>query len=146
MAQDAEEFLVHLLDALLKAERRAASGQLPGADAAPAPRDLFEFELEDRIQCTVSGRVSYKRSKALVLGLNVPRELALAAGAVDTSKRQRVEEGDAEEPGQAGAREAAKDPTPEIPPEACLDAFFGEQRVEGVYSAAIQDNAPVWLC
>lgn len=93
----------------------------------------------------MSGRVSYKRSKALVLGLNIPRELALAAGAVDTSKRQRVEEGGAEEPGQAGAREVAKDPTPEIPPEACLDAFFGEQRVEGVYSAAIQDNAPVCL-
>lgn len=95
----------------------------------------------------MSGRVSYKRSKALVLGLNIPRELALAAGAGDASKRQRVEERDGEELGQAGAREqgTVKDPTPEIPPEACLDAFFGEQRVEGVYSAAIQDNAPVRL-
>lgn len=47
-----------------------------GQPDQPATADAFKFELEDRIRCMETSRVSYKRSLANVLALDIPMEAA----------------------------------------------------------------------
>lgn len=53
--QDAEEYFGHLLSLMEHSERRVGD-RLPGV-AASLSIALFRFGLEDRIQCSESGRV-----------------------------------------------------------------------------------------
>lgn len=47
-----------------------------GQPNQPATADAFKFELEDRIQCLESGRLSYKRSLTNVLAMDIPVDAA----------------------------------------------------------------------
>ena len=57
-----------------RAER--SSMQRLGQPDQPATADTFKFELEDRIQCLESGRLSYKRSLTNVLAMDIPVDAA----------------------------------------------------------------------
>lgn len=72
--QDAREYFQYLLDVMSRAER--TSMQRLGQPDQPATADAFKFELEDRIQCLESGRLSYKRSLTNVLAMDIPVDAA----------------------------------------------------------------------
>jgi len=59
LLQDAMEYMIHLLDLMSRTEHANAQRlQLP-ADAPLSPA-IFNFQLEDRIQCHTSNCVSYR--------------------------------------------------------------------------------------
>ena len=70
--QDAQEFLLYLLSEIDHSQR-AHSG-------APNPVDAFRFQLEERVECVMSGRVRYSTREDLILGLPVPMETATNRG------------------------------------------------------------------
>ncbi len=72
--QDAREYFQHLLEVMTRAER--ASMQRLGQANQPPTADVFTFELEDRIQCMESSRLSYKRSLTNVLAMDIPVDAA----------------------------------------------------------------------
>ncbi|KAL6782136.1 hypothetical protein ACKKBF_B10800 [Auxenochlorella protothecoides x Auxenochlorella symbiontica] len=141
--QDAEEYLGYLLDALEKTERAAGPDRLVCGGETPAPKELVTFELEDRIQCTVSGKVTYKRSKATSLGLRIPLDAATNRAELEArdQKRQRLENEAPE--GSVDKREAKDaDPPvlPRVPLSACVAAFMSEATIDDVFSAALQQK------
>ena len=68
--QDAREYFQYLLEVMTRAER--SSMQRLGQPDQPPTAEAFKFELEDRIQCLESGRLSYKRSLTNVLAMDIP--------------------------------------------------------------------------
>ncbi len=72
--QDAREYFQHLLEVMTRAER--TSMQRLGQPDQPPTADVFRFELEDRIQCMESSRLSYKRSLTNVLAMDIPVDAA----------------------------------------------------------------------
>ena len=80
MRQDAEEYLRYLLELLTAAESAAGGRLAPGPPTAAA----FAFDTEDRVQCTETGRLSYRRTHDnFVLGLDVPLEAAVNKDALE---------------------------------------------------------------
>eukprot|EP00897_Mesotaenium_endlicherianum_P009541 jgi/Mesen1/8615/ME000050S08022 len=137
--QDALEFYQHMLDLL---ERTHSSSGPAGAGGGDPTRAL-RFRVEERIQCSASGRVSYSSKPDNVLSLGIPlaaasnkeqvaayekrkqaREAAAAAG--DST----IKEGEGEE-----EEEVVR---PRVPLAACLDTFSGAEEVPGFYSTAIR--------
>jgi hypothetical protein len=78
LAQDAADFLQHLLEVSTRAERGVGArlGGGCGATARGHTADVFRFEFEDRIACSESGRVSYRRDPDLIWKLDIPLEAA----------------------------------------------------------------------
>lgn len=72
--QDAREYFQYLLEVMTRAER--SSMQRLGQPLQPPTAHAFQFELEDRIQCVESGRLSYKRSLTNVLAMDIPVDAA----------------------------------------------------------------------
>jgi uncharacterized UBP type Zn finger protein len=72
--QDASYFFMHFLS-LLEQEEKAATGRLGAGDTPPCSR-LFAFALEQRVQCGVSGAVSYTYEEPTQLSLRIPLEAA----------------------------------------------------------------------
>ena len=72
--QDAVEYFQHLLEVLSRAERSA--GQRLGPAATKPTAAAFRFQVEDRVQCSESGRVSYRRTPQNVLALDIDPEAA----------------------------------------------------------------------
>lgn len=78
--QDAEEYFQHVLEVMTRAERAAgarlsSSDATNGASAEPTAR-AFQWQSEDRIQCSQSGCVSYPTATTSTLSLNIPVESA----------------------------------------------------------------------
>jgi hypothetical protein len=78
-------------------------------DAAPPSLSSFAFELEDRVQCMDSGRVSYRRQGARLLPLDIPLDAAVNSGEVASfkereAKRQRLKVGRRRRRRRRGAR------------------------------------------
>ncbi|GLI59780.1 hypothetical protein VaNZ11_001743 [Volvox africanus] len=105
--QDAAEYFTHLMELVSRAEHTQAErlGLSPAAgpgagDVAPGPLPLptcFRLSLEDRLQCSESGAVSYRSTPTSLLMLQVPLEAAVNAEAVAEyrdrqAKRQRLKE------------------------------------------------------
>jgi ubiquitin carboxyl-terminal hydrolase 5/13 len=108
--QDAEEFLIHLLD-MLRREERKMSGQAvelgallacflsPGAgrtkvacvickgSAGLEPTRLFTFGMEERLECGRCNRVRYRIDKMDVVSIPVPAQRK-AAGNQDSAGRR----------------------------------------------------------
>ena len=61
--QDAQEYFHHLLDRVMKAEKKANS---------PNPNKIFEFEMEKRLQCTCCQKVKYRKTTETSLTLTAP--------------------------------------------------------------------------
>lgn len=72
--QDAVEYFQHLLEVLSRAER--AAGQRLGPAGNVQTAAAFSFQVEDRVQCSESGRVSYKGTPQNVLALDIDPQAA----------------------------------------------------------------------
>jgi hypothetical protein len=83
-AQDAVEYFQHLLEVMTRAER-AAGGRL-SSPGEPPTAAAFGFQVEDRVQCSESGRVSYKRTPANVLSLDIDPDAATNKDELDEYK------------------------------------------------------------
>lgn len=68
------EYFQHLLEVLSRAERSA--GQRLGPAAPQPTATAFGFQVEDRVQCSESGRVSYRRTPQNVLALDIDPQAA----------------------------------------------------------------------
>jgi ubiquitin carboxyl-terminal hydrolase 5/13 len=88
-AQDAAEYFQHLLEVMSRSERAAA--QRLGAPSAAPTAAAFQFAIEDRIECGESGRVSYTRTPANMLALDIDVH---AATNRDELEEYQVREGD----------------------------------------------------
>lgn len=128
--QDAAEYLEHLLEVMMRAER-AAEGRI---SAGPPIRHYFESTFEERLQCVESGQVKYKSSKHLVTGLNIPVEAATNTAEVkefQDRKRAKTTDSDTDLPAVI----------PDVPFAACLEQLFTDEIVPDVYSSALKRNA-----
>lgn len=71
--QDALEFFQWLLETIKKDEQKRSKGE-------KSVSQLFEFEVEERIQCTSSNKVSYKRRLDNSISLPIPLSKASNKG------------------------------------------------------------------
>ncbi|XP_055600929.1 ubiquitin carboxyl-terminal hydrolase 5 [Uranotaenia lowii] len=120
--QDAQEFFLHLINMLKKFSRNQRD-----------PADALKFCLEDRVECTASGKVKYHRRDEWCLPLQIPLHLATNIAEV---KKYEDDLALAEKEGRRMDPEALV--RPKIPLSACLDTFALQETVEQFYSTAIQ--------
>jgi ubiquitin carboxyl-terminal hydrolase 5/13 len=73
--QDASFFFMHFHSLLERQERQEAE-RLPPVAVAPPCSHLFKFSQEQRIQCSVTGAVSYSYSEPVQLSLHIPLDAA----------------------------------------------------------------------
>lgn len=66
--QDAQEFFLHVIDAI---ERLPPSQSNNGARAATHPTDCFKFEVEERMECGQSHKVKYTTRSDFLLSLPI---------------------------------------------------------------------------
>lgn len=125
--QDAQEFLLHVINELTKHSRNESN-----------PADALKFCVEDRVECCASGKVKYTRRDEYCLPLHIPLQRAVNAAEVRESEK-KVEE--AEQRGQKV--DESQKVKPRIPLQYCLDRFGQTEIVEQFYSTAIngQTNA-----
>ncbi|XP_041479987.1 ubiquitin carboxyl-terminal hydrolase 5-like [Lytechinus variegatus] len=122
--QDAQEYLLHLFSII----ERHSRGQLN-------PCDCLQFELEERIQCSQSNQVKYKKRTDYMLGVPIPLEAAtnLAEFTAYEAKKAKLE-----------AKKERVDPKdvvrPKISLQSCLDAFAAQETVEDFYSSAVKSK------
>ncbi|GIM06941.1 hypothetical protein Vretimale_11173 [Volvox reticuliferus] len=105
--QDAAEYFTHLMELVSRTEHTqaerlgltsAAAGGGGGAASGSLPLPTcFRLSLEDRLQCSESGAVSYRSTPTSLLMLQVPLEAAVNSEAVAEyrdrqAKRQRLKE------------------------------------------------------
>lgn len=127
LQQDAQEFLLHVINELEKHSRNDAN-----------PSDGLKFSVEDRVECCASGKVKYTKRDEYCLALHIPLQQATNAAEV-REYDQKVAE--------AESRGQKIDPNlhvrPRIPLQYCLDRFGQTEVVEQFYSTAIsgQTNA-----
>lgn len=119
--QDAQEFLLHVICELEKHSRNDSN-----------PADALKFTVEDRVECSASGKVKYTKRDEYCLPLHIPLHLATNAAEV-REYDQKVAE--------AESRDQKIDPNlkvrPRIPLQSCLDRFSQTELIEQFYSSAI---------
>lgn len=64
--QDAQEFLLHLLNLIERSSRKENN-----------PGDCFKFKVEERYQCSTSKKVKYTHRSDMILALHIPLEAAV---------------------------------------------------------------------
>lgn len=121
LQQDAQEFLLHVINELAKHSRNTAN-----------PADALKFSVEDRVECCASGKVKYTKRDEYCLPLHIPLQLASNAAEV-REYDDKVKE--------AESRGQKVDPNayvrPRITLQSCLDRFGQTEMVEQFYSTAI---------
>jgi len=124
--QDAQEFFLHVIDAMEQNNRNGAN-----------PCDAFKFKVEDRIQCGSSKKVKYCYRSDYLLPLQIPREAAMNKDEVS-----EYEEKVAAIEAAGGKVNATELPLvrPRIPFEACLQCFARPDIIEGFYSSATKST------
>lgn len=132
--QDAVEYFQHLLEVMTSAEH--AAGNRLGGDLKSISE--FEFEVEERIECDVSGKVRYKTSRENVLPLGVPVELATNAVEIAERELKRQKMGD----GEKNEKEDAEKSRPVVPFEACLSQFSADEKLTDYLSSATGKKGP----
>lgn len=119
--QDAQEFLLHVINELEKHSRNDSN-----------PADALRFCVEDRVECCASSKVKYTKRSEYCLPLHIPLHLATNAAEV-REYDQKVAE--------AESRGQKVDPNlhvrPRIPLKFCLDRFGQTEVVEQFFSSAI---------
>lgn len=121
LQQDAQEYLLHVISEMEKHSRNDTN-----------PADALRFSVEDRVECSASGKVKYAKRDEYCLPLHIPLHLATNAA--------EVREYD-EKVAEAESRGQKIDPNlhvrPRIPLQSCLDRFGQTELVEQFYSTAI---------
>lgn len=119
--QDAQEFLLHLLNLV---ERNSRKGSNPG--------DCFKFKVEERYQCSTSKKVKYTHRSDTILALHIPLEAAVNKEEVSAYEARKAE---FEAQGKRLEPEALV--RPRIKLFSCLEAFTQTEIVEQFYSTAV---------
>lgn len=123
--QDAQEFLLHLINSLDRNFR--IQGNLCN------PTKALAFQVEDRIECTSSSKVNYTTRTEYVLPLPIPMDKVLNSAelaACEEKKKQLQSEGKQLDPNEVVR--------PKIALSDCFDAFIAAEIIEDFYSTAIQ--------
>lgn len=125
--QDAQEFFLYLLQLIERNSRNEVN-----------PVDCLKFEVEERIQCTESGKVRYTNRTDSLLALPVPLHCAINKAEVEAYERKK------EELQQKGEK---IDPDSvvrsKIELSACLEAFANTELVTDFYSPAVDRKVTV---
>ncbi|EIE18246.1 ubiquitinyl hydrolase [Coccomyxa subellipsoidea C-169] len=124
--QDAVEYFQHLLEVLSRAER--STGQRLGPAAPQPTATAFGFQVEDRVQCSESGRVSYRRTPQNVLALDIDPQAAI--------NKQELE--DVKCVQHAAVPESQDEPIlPRVPFASCIERWGGTEEMDDYFSTAL---------
>ncbi|XP_070390622.1 ubiquitin carboxyl-terminal hydrolase 5 [Dermacentor albipictus] len=118
--QDAQEFFLYFLELVERNCRNEMN-----------PADCLKFEVEERIQCTESGKVRYTKRTDWLLPLPVPLESATNKQEVDAYESEK------EERLKNGAKKDTEPVRSKIPLSACLDAFASADLISDFFSTAV---------
>ncbi|XP_066935600.1 ubiquitin carboxyl-terminal hydrolase 5-like [Clytia hemisphaerica] len=121
--QDAQEFFLHFMDKMEKEER----------NEDVKLKKLFMFQLEDRVQCTSSQQVAYKKREEMMISLPIPLDKATNIGEFKAFEERKKQ----------AETNKERIPTEEIvrlkiPMSECLNEFTADESVEQFYSTAIK--------
>ncbi|KAG7095273.1 hypothetical protein E1B28_006046 [Marasmius oreades] len=121
--QDAEEFLVHLLEVLRREKRRKTGGQ--SSDNEPDPTTVFTYGTEQRLQCaTGCGKVRYRVDGGMdVVSVSVP--------AVEKKRKHELGEDVDMKDASDKKSEEGKREYEEVALTQCIDdAFYGVESID----------------
>ncbi|CAH8596699.1 unnamed protein product [Schistosoma margrebowiei] len=124
--QDACEFLIYLLDLLEQKANKQEHGKVH-------PSNVMRFGVEERLQCGLTNKVSYKTDHEWILSVPVPMEAVTNQKALDNYEKRRV---DAELNGIHLSPEEVVRPI--IPMEACLSAWAETEQINDFKTPASQ--------
>jgi ubiquitin carboxyl-terminal hydrolase 5/13 len=125
--QDALEYLYHLFGLIEESLRTDVSNS--------NPIDAFKFQLEDRIECSVSHQVRYKRRDEFCLSLPISKQLAVNQSKLDEFEKKKA---DLEKSGKK--LEPGDIVRPEIRLEDCVNLFAQEETINDFYSSAVKSK------
>jgi len=120
--QDAQEYFLHFMDLIEQKEKNDAQKL----------KDLFLFQCEDRVQCSSSQKVSYKKREEMIISLPIPLEKATNTDEYKLFEARRKEAEEKKE--RISPAEIVR---LKIPFSACIEAYAGDELVE-FYSSAIK--------
>ncbi|GAB5032118.1 ubiquitin carboxyl-terminal [Nannochloropsis oceanica] len=160
--QDAAEYLEHVLEKLMRAERMGGAGSK--GENPFSTEGLFKYLVEERLECVESGKVRYAEKSDLFLRLMIPVEAAVNREEVRKFKerKQETEEekkekkkqkltGVSDGGGEGGIGESIsmtkdekeeQEVLPIVPFSACLDTFSQAEDLEDYYSSALGRKGP----
>lgn len=123
--QDAQEFFLHFLELLEKNEKEDQIHL----------KDNFTFQFEDRVECTSSHHVAYKKREDLILSLPIPLDKATNIAEYENFEIRCKEAEERKEriPPEDNVRLI-------VPMSACIEAFSSTETVEQFYSSAIKSK------
>ncbi|XP_062505674.1 ubiquitin carboxyl-terminal hydrolase 5-like [Corticium candelabrum] len=125
--QDAQEFLLHLLNMVDRSER--------GTPGSVNPIDCLKFKVEERVQCLGSGCVRYSQRTDTLWALPVPLEEAVNIEAVAAWEKKKKEMEEKKE--KIKADDVVR---PVIRMASCIAAFASPEAIDDFYSTALQTN------
>eukprot|EP01118_Nematostelium_gracile_P005226 TRINITY_DN1635_c0_g1_i1.p1 TRINITY_DN1635_c0_g1~~TRINITY_DN1635_c0_g1_i1.p1 ORF type:complete len:838 (-),score=281.18 TRINITY_DN1635_c0_g1_i1:110-2623(-) len=142
--QDAIEYFQHLLEFIKKDEHRRSQGR-------EDPTHIFEFEIEEKTACSVSGKVRYTKRVDNTLSLPIPLEKASNKEAVKIFEEEQQKQ---KEEFENKKKEAEKQGLPAPKPDDkrvepvrphisfmdCVKAFAESEAISGFYSTAINER------
>lgn len=123
--QDVQEYFLHVMDFIEKDEKSLETKL----------KDSFSFQLEDRIQCCSSNKVSYKKKEDLLLQLPIPLDAATNRDEYEEFLRRRKE---AEEKNESISSQSVV--RLNIPLSACIEAFSSTETIDDYYSTAVKQK------
>jgi ubiquitin carboxyl-terminal hydrolase 5/13 len=128
--QDASEYYMHLLQIMSRFERTL----LPRLqDSGPPTASLFEFQVESRYECQVTGQVRYVSGKQTVsntLELRIPLDRAINKEEVDMLREAKKARIESKEGNTESLTPGADEEKLMVPFEECLNTFFGNEVVD----------------
>lgn len=111
--QDAQEFLLHLINILDRHSRHEAN-----------PAECFKFKVEERYRCIVSNKVKYTYRPEYILPLPIPLEAAVNKNEIEA----------------VGKKINPDLVRPRIKLSSCLETFIRSEVVEQFYSSALGEK------
>ena len=128
--QDAQEFLLYLLDMIDKVQRKSPRNR--------NPVDNFRFKVEDRIECIESKKVKYHCREDLAWSLSVPMDEIINKDEYEAFEKFREE---AEK--NMEKIDPEKVVRPRIPLTTCIKNFAQADIIDGFYSTALERKSVV---
>ncbi|KAF5837690.1 hypothetical protein DUNSADRAFT_4055 [Dunaliella salina] len=135
--QDAVEFFQHLLNQVARFERAGAQRMGEAATATLPTPNYFNFQVQERDQCSESKLLRYKFQDSNVLALGIPEEAATNRAEVAAYKERAQQYQAAGETGQR-----PEPVIPNVPFAACIERFAAPEEMADVFSPALGRKVP----